>query len=94
MSFNTNVFTDSSSTLGLGYNGVKVTLNYFDGLPILQNVQSTDLQLCFKSLLKRANTTKEKALNDLLSFIQDDDKLSIFQDDMFILCLLYTSRCV
>lgn len=91
MSFNTNVFTDSSSTLGLGYNGVKVTLNYFDGLPILQNVQSTDLQLCFKSLLKRANTTKEKALNDLLSFIQDDDKLSIFQDDMFILswCQIY-----
>ncbi|CDO92326.1 unnamed protein product [Kluyveromyces dobzhanskii CBS 2104] len=91
MSFGTDVFAYSSSDWGLGYNGVKVTLNYFDGLPIPQNIPSAELQLCFKSLLKRANTTKEKAMADLLSFLQDDEKVYLFEDDMFILswCQLY-----
>ena len=69
MSFGSSPFEKFSSGYGLGHNGVMVSLNYFEGLPVLQNISSTELQLCFKSLTKRDVKTKEKALSDLIGFI-------------------------
>lgn len=91
MSFGSASYTDSLNGLGLGYNGLKVSLNYFDGLPVLQNIQNPELQIIFKSLLKRDNITKEKALNELLSLVKDDTKYSIFYDDIVVLswCQMY-----
>lgn len=85
MSFGSNVFAPNSDSHGLGYNGVNVTLNYFDGLPVLQNINSKELQVLFKSLLKRDDTTKEKALNDLKQILRDESNKHLFEEDIFVI---------
>ncbi|AGO10398.1 AaceriABL058Cp [[Ashbya] aceris (nom. inval.)] len=88
MSFAVNTFQKYSNDFGLGSNGVKVTLNYFDGLPdqsLLVSLPS-DLQLTLKSLLKRDDTTKERALNDVLEIIADQTRAEQLKDDIFCLC--------
>lgn len=90
MSFNVNTFQQYSSDFGLGHNGVKVSLNYFDGIPeqnLLNALASNELKMIFKYLLKRDETTKEKALNDLLKLINSFEQNEwLFQDDIFSLC--------
>lgn len=85
-----NTFQQYSTDFGLGHNGVKISLNYFDGIPepaLLNSLASNDLKLIFKSLLKRDETTKEKALSDLLNLLDDfPDKEYLFDDDIFSLC--------
>lgn len=85
-----NTFQQYSTDFGLGHNGAKISLNYFDGIPepaLLNSLASNDLKLIFKSLLKRDETTKEKALSDLLNLIDDfPDKEYLFDDDIFSLC--------
>ncbi|SSD58365.1 uncharacterized protein SCODWIG_00126 [Saccharomycodes ludwigii] len=74
MSFQ-NPFLQYTNDFGLGNNGVKITLNYFDGIPdqsLIGSLTSNDIILCFKSLLKRDDTTKEKALLDLKKIISDN----------------------
>ncbi|GAV50326.1 hypothetical protein ZYGR_0U01820 [Zygosaccharomyces rouxii] len=82
-----NTLQQYSSDFGLGHNGVKISLNYFDGIPepsLLNALESNELKLIFKSLLKRDEVTKERACTDLLKLIQD------FQNneysDIFSLC--------
>ena len=99
-----NTFQQYNTDLGLGHNGVRISLNYFDGSPdpsLLNSLYSNELKLIFKSLLKRDETTKEKALTDLSNLMKDFDQNGCFFDDIFLLCwsqiypcLLYTSRCV
>lgn len=94
MSFggNVNTFQKYSENFGLGHNGVTVSLNYFDGIPeqaLINSLQSNKLVLVFKSLLKRDETTKEKALNDLFALIDeinDNGEKYLFENDIFTLC--------
>ncbi|AMD18701.1 HBL201Wp [Eremothecium sinecaudum] len=90
MSFGLNTFQQYSSGTGLGNNGVKVALSYFDGIPDqahISSLRSSELQLIFKSLLKRDDTTKEKALAELLQLIENPstDK-HVLKDDILCLC--------
>ncbi|SCU87300.1 LAME_0D09538g1_1 [Lachancea meyersii CBS 8951] len=74
---------------GLGNNGVKISINYFDGIieqSLLGALGSAELQLIFKSLLKRDETTKEKALCDLLALLGDEKNRYLFEDECFALC--------
>lgn len=84
-----NTFQQYTNDLGIGNNGVKITFNYFDGLPepsLLNALNSNDLKLLFKSLTKRDDITKEKALTDLTNLITKENvELGIF-DDIFLLC--------
>lgn len=84
-----NTFQQYSNDFGIGNNGVKITFNYFDGLPdpsLLNALNSNDLKLIFKSLMKRDDVTKEKAVTDLLGILTATDvKLEMF-DDIFLLC--------
>ena len=89
-----NSFQAYDNDFGLGHNGARISLNYFDGIPeqsLLNSLVSNDLRLTFKSLLKRDDTTKEKALNDLNNLIDHDIKNDIgrdsqFNDDIFLIC--------
>lgn len=85
-----NTFQQYSTDFGLGHNGVRVSFNYFDGIPepsLLNALASNELKLIFKSLLKRDETTKEKALGDLLKLIENYNEHSyLFDDDIFFLC--------
>ncbi|SMN22059.1 similar to Saccharomyces cerevisiae YMR247C RKR1 RING domain E3 ubiquitin ligase [Maudiozyma saulgeensis] len=89
-----NSFQAYDNDFGLGHNGARISLNYFDGIPeqnLLSSLVSNNLRLIFKSLLKRDDTTKEKALNDLNGLIDDDlskqlGKESQFNDDIFLIC--------
>ena len=89
-----NSFQAYDNDFGLGHNGARISLNFFDGIPeqsLLGSLVSNDLRLIFKSLLKRDDTTKEKALNDLNGLIDTDlskqvGKESQFNDDIFLLC--------
>ncbi|AAS50713.2 ABL058Cp [Eremothecium gossypii ATCC 10895] len=88
MSFAVNTFQKYSNDFGLGSNGVKVTLNYFDALPpqdLLMSLPS-GLQLTLKSLLKRDDTTKERALNEIQELISTQASAEQFKDDIFCLC--------
>lgn len=84
-----NTFQQYNTDLGLGHNGVRISLNYFDGLPdpsLLNSLYSNELKLIFKSLLKRDETTKEKALMDLSNLISDFNQNEYFFNDIFLLC--------
>lgn len=85
-----NTFQQYSTDYGIGHNGVKVSFNFFDGIPepsLLNSLASNDLKLIFKLLLKRDETTKEKALSDLLKLLEDlPDKEYLFDNDIFSLC--------
>lgn len=85
-----NTFQQYSTDFGLGHNGVKISFNYFDGFPepsLLNSLASNDLKLIFKSLLKRDETTKEKALNDLLRLVEGyAENEHLFASDIFFLC--------
>ncbi|QLL34725.1 hypothetical protein HG536_0H01000 [Torulaspora globosa] len=85
-----NTFQQYSTDFGFGHNGVKLSFNYFDGFPepsLLNSLASNDLKLIFKSLLKRDETTKEKALNDLLKLVENYTKNEgLFDSDIFFLC--------
>ncbi|CCH60572.1 hypothetical protein TBLA_0D00650 [Henningerozyma blattae CBS 6284] len=89
MSFGgTNTFQQFSTDFGLGHNGVKISLSYFDGNPepsLMNALKSNQLKLIFKSLLKRDETTKEKALAELTPLIKESN-LDLFNDDIFPLC--------
>lgn len=84
-----NTFQQYSNDFGMGNNGVKITFSYFDGLPdpdLLNALNSNDLKLIFKSLMKRDDVTKEKAVADLFSILTETDvNLEMF-DDIFLLC--------
>ena len=84
-----NTFQQYNTDLGLGHNGVRISLNYFDGSPdpsLLNSLSSNELKLIFKSLLKRDETTKEKALMDLSNLISDFNQNEYFFNDIFLLC--------
>ncbi|EJS44195.1 YMR247C [Saccharomyces arboricola H-6] len=84
-----NTFQQYNTDLGLGHNGVKISLNYFDGSPdpnLLNSLSSNELKLIFKSLLKRDETTKEKALTDLFKLINDFNQNEFLFNDIFLLC--------
>ncbi|CAI4048799.1 hypothetical protein SKDZ_13G3740 [Saccharomyces kudriavzevii ZP591] len=84
-----NTFQQYNTDLGLGHNGVRISLNYFDGLPdssLSNSLSSNELKLIFKSLLKRDETTKEKALTDLSILISDFDQNEYLFNDIFLLC--------
>ncbi|QLQ81843.1 hypothetical protein HG537_0G00970 [Torulaspora globosa] len=86
-----NTFQQYSTDFGFGHNGVKLSFNYFDGFPepsLLNSLASNDLKLIFKSLLKRDETTKEKALNDLLELVENyyRETEALFDSDIFFLC--------
>lgn len=73
-----NTFQQYSDDFGLGNNGLKITLNYFDGLPdqsLIHAVNSNDLKLCFKTLMKRDETTRERALNGLVQLVDQDPEI-------------------
>ncbi|SCU84684.1 LADA_0D03180g1_1 [Lachancea dasiensis] len=78
------------SDFGLGNNGVRISLNFFDGIieqSLLSALGSAELQLIFKSLLKRDETTKEKALLDLSDLLANvDQNKCLFEDECFALC--------
>ncbi|EDO15938.1 hypothetical protein Kpol_480p25 [Vanderwaltozyma polyspora DSM 70294] len=91
MSFGSvNTFQQYSDDFGLGHNGVRISFNYFDGLPeqsLINALQSNELILIFKSLLKRDVTTKEKALNELMEFINNFSiNQKLLESDIFIIC--------
>ncbi|SCU92061.1 LAMI_0E08592g1_1 [Lachancea mirantina] len=90
MSFGVNTLQLYSDDFGLGSNGVQISLNYFSGIPeqhLLNSLASSESKVIFKSLHKRDETTKEKALNELLELI---DRANLGQsscdDDIFTLC--------
>lgn len=87
MSFN-NPFGASAADeehAGLGYNGSVVSLNYFTGLPDPNLIGNTQLKLIFKSLMKQNDTTKEKALNELIGYLQQDENVDEFKDTMVLI---------
>ncbi|CUS23917.1 LAQU0S12e02938g1_1 [Lachancea quebecensis] len=83
-------FGNDTSDFGLGNNGVKITVNYFDGLTdqsLVGALGSVELQLIFKSLLKRDETTKERAVNELLELMKNPNgNKQLFEDECFALC--------
>ncbi|CAI1681836.1 hypothetical protein SEUBUCD646_0M03850 [Saccharomyces eubayanus] len=84
-----NTFQQYNTDLGLGHNGVRISLNYFDGSPdpsLLNSLSSNELKLIFKSLLKRDETTKEKALTDLSNLIDGFKQNGYLFDDILLLC--------
>lgn len=84
-----NSFQQYTNDLGIGNNGVKITFNYFDGLPdpnLLNALSSNNLKLLFKSLTKRDDITKEKALTELTSSITKENVEDGIFDDIFLLC--------
>lgn len=84
-----NSFQQYTNDLGIGNNGVKITFNYFDGLPdpnLLNALRSNNLKLIFKSLTKRDDITKEKALTELISSITKENVENGIFDDIFLLC--------
>lgn len=85
-----NTLQQFSTDYGLGHNGVKISLNYFDGIPesaLINALESNEIKLIFKSLLKRDETTKERACADLLKLLNDyKSNEYIFDNDIFSLC--------
>jgi hypothetical protein len=83
MSFG-NPFGVQDDVLSLGHNGFEVSLNYVAGLPDPNLVSDSTLKLIFKSLMKRDETTKEKALNELCNYISSENS-DILKDYMVIM---------
>lgn len=77
-------YENSFGALGLGFNGFEVSLNFVSGVPDPNVISDSSLKLIFKSLLKRDETTKEKALNELASFTTSDN-ISILKDDLVLI---------
>ncbi|CEP24198.1 hypothetical protein BN1211_4950 [Cyberlindnera jadinii] len=65
MSFVNPFGSKDGGSNGLGHNGFEVSLNFVAGLPDANLVQHSTLKLTFKALLKRDDTTKERALGEL-----------------------------
>ncbi|KAG7821391.1 hypothetical protein KL909_004278 [Ogataea angusta] len=82
-------FGSFGQSLGLGTNGYEVSLNYITGVPDPNLLSSANLKLVFKALLKRDDTTREKAIVDLHSIVDSSD--AEFQDELVLMswCQLY-----
>lgn len=78
-------YQDDSGVNSLGYNGFEVSLNYVSGLPDPNIVSNSSLKLIFKSLLKRDETTKDKALNELSAYIRDQQNINELKDDLVLI---------
>ncbi|KAG7746554.1 hypothetical protein KL912_004131 [Ogataea haglerorum] len=74
---------------GLGTNGYEVSLNYITGVPDPNLLSSANLKLVFKALLKRDDTTREKAVGDLYSIV--DSNGAELRDELVLMswCQLY-----
>ena len=84
MSFVNPFGSKDGGSNGLGHNGFEVSLNYVAGLPDANLVQHSTLKLTFKALLKRDDTTKERALGELCNFICAEN-LEVLKDDMVLM---------
>ncbi|CAM9021799.1 unnamed protein product [Wickerhamomyces anomalus] len=78
-------YEDDSGVNGLGYNGFEVSLNYISGLPDPNIVSNSSLKLIFKSLLKRDDTTKEKALTELAAYVGNKANVAELKDDLVLI---------
>lgn len=83
-------FENFESPTGMGQNGGRITLNYFDGLPdqnIINSLESNDLKLLFKSMLKRDEVTKDRALKEFINIIKsaEDNKINEL-NDLVLIC--------
>lgn len=78
-------YEDDSGVNGLGYNGFEVSLNYISGLPDPNIVSNSSLKLIFKSLLKRDDTTKEKALTELAGYVGNKENVAELKDDLVLI---------
>lgn len=70
-------FESFDSSNRMGQNGGRITLNYFDGLPdqnLINSLQSNDLKLLFKSMLKRDEITRDRALKEFNNLIKNSTK--------------------
>lgn len=101
MSFgSTSTFKQFGEDDGLGHNGVKITLNYFDGWPsasLVDNLPSNDLKVNMKLLMKRDETTKEKSLTEITDIVENFDvNQHLFENDIFMLCWtqVYAKLCM
>ncbi|XBW38026.1 hypothetical protein QEN19_003611 [Hanseniaspora menglaensis] len=60
---------------GIGNNGTNISFNYYDGIPdtnLLQTISNNSLSMSFKQLFKKDDTTKEKALNNIVQLLKED----------------------
>ncbi|KAG7925217.1 hypothetical protein KL925_004694 [Ogataea polymorpha] len=82
-------FGSFGQSQGLGSNGYEVSLNYITGVPDPNLLSSAKLKLVFKALLKRDDTTREKAIVDLYSIV--DSNGAELQDELVLIswCQLY-----
>jgi len=78
-------YENDSGINGLGYNGFEVSLNYISGLPDPNIVSNSSLKLMFKSLLKRDDTTKEKALGELATYAGNKQNVDDLKDDLVLI---------
>ncbi|GME80364.1 unnamed protein product [Ambrosiozyma monospora] len=85
----------SSASTGLGQNGFEVSLNYFTGIPDPNILTcSPELKLIVKSLLKRDISTREKGMQEFLTYLKEHtDELN---DDLLIItwCQLYAKLSI
>ncbi|ANZ77187.1 BA75_04230T0 [Komagataella pastoris] len=65
-----------NSAATLGTNGFEVSLNYFTGIPDVNTLSDPNLKKNFRSLLKKDETTKEKALKEIIN----SSDVRIFED--------------
>ncbi|KAH3666781.1 hypothetical protein OGAPHI_003230 [Ogataea philodendri] len=81
-------FGSFGQSYGLGTNGFEVSLNYITGVPDPNVLTSSSLKLIFKALMKRDDTTREKAIADLTVFF---DSNTADLDDLALIswCQLY-----
>lgn len=80
------MFGDSSAGGELGYNGFPISLNYFTALPDPNHLHDGNATIIFKSLLKKDAITKEKSLNDLVKFIDNESSGGV--EDLLIISWL------
>lgn len=74
----TRIRFGSSPSLG----GNEVSLSYVTGVPDVSQINSSQLSVVFKSLLKRDSTTKEKALGELISVVSSENGPSHVDTDL------------
>jgi hypothetical protein len=55
---------------GFGSSSTGSTLSYLFEPPNLSSISDANVIVCFKNLLKKDSTTKSKALEDLLAYVQ------------------------
>ncbi|CDR47087.1 CYFA0S28e00496g1_1 [Cyberlindnera fabianii] len=70
---------------GLGHSGFEVSLNYVAGLPDPNIVANSSIKLWFKSLLKRDETTKEKALAEFVQYASLPQNVKELKDDLVLI---------